>query len=111
MSQANDNILYIPIQINGGTTLPNDLLERELFIKNGELYVGTGSGNKEMIIGRVVPGATINAPTLVNSTLKGSLILDTTTSGIVMDKETFNSNKDIIKTTGRLVFVDEGEYV
>ena len=41
-----DGILNIPIQINGGTNSPNDLLERELYVRetsNGyELYVGTG---------------------------------------------------------------------
>ena len=41
-----NGILNIPIQINGGTASPNDLLERELYVRetqNGyELYVGTG---------------------------------------------------------------------
>lgn len=41
-----DGILNIPIQINGGTNSPSDLLERELYVRetqNGyELYVGTG---------------------------------------------------------------------
>lgn len=41
-----DGILNIPIQINGGTDSPTDLLERELYVRetsNGyELYVGTG---------------------------------------------------------------------
>ena len=98
MESNENNILYIPIQINGGTTLPNDLLERELFIKNGELYVGTGSGKKEMIIGRVVPGAIIE-----NATLKSTLFLD---GSLVVSSASDVKNP----TNGQIVFVDEGQY-
>lgn len=105
MSQMS-NILYIPIQINGGTTVPKDLLERELFIKNGELYVGTGSNGPEMVIGRVVPGATIKDPTIVGKLTIGIDSAD----AIVVDKETFDKNKDTkaYKQPGRLLLVDEG---
>ena len=98
MSQATDNILYIPIQINGGTSVPNDLLERELFITNGELYVGTGSGRKEMIIGRVVPGATIK-----DAKFEGNLFLD---KSLIKTKETLPKEAD----EGQIFFVDEGQY-
>lgn len=41
-----NGILNIPIQINGGTDSPSDLLERELYVRETqsgyELYVGTG---------------------------------------------------------------------
>ena len=45
---TNDNILYIPIQINGGNNIPSALKDRELFVRfnsnegqiDGLLYVG-----------------------------------------------------------------------
>lgn len=104
MSQTTDNILCIPIQINGGTSVPNDLLERELFIKNGELYVGTGSGGKEMIIGRVVPGATLTGVNLANS------LFITNTDGLVLTEDEFKQRKSELEQSGRVVFIDEGQY-
>ena len=101
MSQTPDNILYIPIQINGGTKVPNDLLDRELFIKNGELYVGNGSGGGTMIIGRVVDGATITNPTI-----NGSLTLG---DGMVVSATEFNANKSKYAQPGRIIFVDESK--
>lgn len=94
----NDNILYIPIQINGGSTVPNDLLERELFIKGGVLYVGSGSGNPEVVIGRVIPGATIT-----DATLSGKLKID---SSLIKTKTTLPRDAE----EGQIVFVDEGQY-
>ena len=104
MSQATDNILYIPIQINGGTSVPNDLLERELFIKNGELYVGTGNGGKEMIIGRVVTGATLTGVNLANS------LFIKNKDGLVLTETEFNSKKKSLAQSGRVIFIDEGQY-
>lgn len=103
----NNNFLFIPIQINGGSTVPNDLLERELYIKNGELYVGTGDGNNQMIIGRVVDKAVITNPTISQS-----LFID---NALVVSKDDFEKNKDsYIKTDGkggmRVLFIDEGQY-
>lgn len=107
MSQRPDNILYIPIRINGGTEVPNDLLERELFIKNGELYVGTGNGKKEMIIGKVVDKAVITNPTISQS-----LYID---NSLVVSKDDFKKNKDSYTKTNdkggmRVLFIDEGQY-
>lgn len=95
----NDTILYIPIQINGGSDVPDDLLERELFIKNGELYVGTGDkdNKSEMIIGKVVPGATIK-----DATLTGKLMV---TEDLVVTELPKTAEK------GRILFVDEGQNV
>lgn len=92
----NDTILYIPIQINGGSEVPDDLLERELFIKNGELHVGTGGKKSEMIIGKVVDGATIT-----DATLAGKLKID---NKLVVT--------ELPKTAeeGQVLFVDEGQY-
>ena len=99
MSQTTDNILYIPIKINGGTKVPTDLLERELFIKNCELYVGNGTTTPDMIIGRVVPGATIT-----DATLKGKLKLH---SSLIKTPSTLpTSGVD----EGQVFFVDEGQY-
>ena len=54
-----ENVLYIPIQINGGDSLPSTLKERELFVKltgdagkkelDGLLYVGDHENAKRYI--------------------------------------------------------------
>lgn len=62
MNPENENILYVPIQINGGNILPisdgqnsfTELKERELYVclntangtLDGKLYVGTGAGKE-----------------------------------------------------------------
>ena len=52
-----DQVLYLPIQINGGNELPKVLKERELFIKinsdgnpDPHLYVGVASRNVNQIV-------------------------------------------------------------
>ena len=98
-----NNILYIPIQINGGQTVPSDLLDRELFIKNGELHVGI-PGGEMIVLGNVVPGATLTGVNLANSLF----IKDT--DGLVLTEEEFNNRKSELEQLGRVVFIDEGQY-
>lgn len=72
-----DNIIYVPIQINGGeATPPTNLLDRELFVlDNGTLYVGCkkadGSVEVKTVVGNIIPNAIIDSPTI-----KGKLIID-----------------------------------
>jgi hypothetical protein len=76
----NDNILYIPIQINGGDTVDGKaLLERELFIdKDKVVYVGP---DHDVIVGRVIPEAVIDSPTIKNKLIIGDeLIVEDTTN-------------------------------
>ena len=89
---SNGSILYIPIQINGGQDVPKNLLERELFIRNGELYVGNGTSEPDMIIGKVVKGAKIENPTLLGSVTLGEGVAPSGHVG------------------GKLVFVDGGQF-
>lgn len=105
MDQKN-NILYIPIQINGGDTADvAELLERELYIKDKILYVGPGhigtdkkTNMENIIIGRVVPGAIIDS-----ATLTGKLMLD---SSLIKTKEEL---RQITPESGQIFFVDEGK--
>lgn len=101
----NNNILYVPIQINGGgTKKPSDLLERELYVLDGgTLYVGVKDGNTVRITevaGRVIPGATITDP-IISGTLRLA------GNNLVVTKEKFK-NMDL--KTGQVVFVDDGPY-
>ena len=96
--ENNNNILYIPIQINGGTEVPTDLLDRELFIKNGVLHVGIGNGHEMVVLGEVVPNATIT-----DATLNGKLYLSDTL--VVKNLEDVKDPKD-----GQIIFVDENPY-
>lgn len=98
-----NNILYIPIQINGGQTVPSDLLDRELFIKNGELHVGI-PGGEMIVLGNVVPGATLNGVNLADS------LFIKNKDGLVLTEEEFNSKKNSLAQSGRVVFIDEGQY-
>ena len=98
-----NNILYVPIQINGGQTVPSDLLDRELFIKNGELHVGTPDGEM-IVLGNVVPGATLTGVNLADS------LFIKNKDGLVLTKYEFNLKKDSLAQSGRVVFIDEGEY-
>lgn len=99
----NSNILYVPIQINGGENVPSNLLERELFVlDNGTLYVGKKDGSTvkvTTVAGRVIPGATITNPT-IEGTLKFG-------NGLVITREEL-ATKALDK--GQVVFVDEGQY-
>ena len=49
---ANDSILKIPIQINGGSAVPSTLKDRELYICNqdGRLFWGNANGNPQEVI-------------------------------------------------------------
>ena len=105
-----DNILHIPIQINGdGTNRPTNLLDRELYVlDNGTLYVGkrnnaTGSIDVMEVVGRVIPNATITNPTI-----EGSLILG---DGMVVPEAEFDKNPNLYKQNNRLLFIDEGSGV
>ena len=93
----NGSILYIPIQINGGQNLPNNLLDRELFIKNGELYVGNGTSEPDMIIGKVVKGAVIEDPKLLGTITLGN--------GVILNKDMTNKESE-----GKLYLVDDGNF-
>lgn len=71
-----NNILYIPIKINGGgDTAPTNLLERELYVlDNGTLYVGKNNGGTievGTVIGNVVPNAAIVSPKIETSLFVG----------------------------------------
>lgn len=113
MSQQNDNILCIPVQINGdGSTAPTGLLDRELYVlDNGTLYVGKkqsdGSIKIMEIAGRVVDNATIKNPKITQYLNVGT----STDDKIVISKETFDKNKDNadFKVKGRIYLVDEGK--
>jgi hypothetical protein len=81
-----DNIIYVPIQINGGETVADNLLERELFVlENGTLYVGCkkadGSVEVKTVVGNVIPNATIDSPTIKNKLIIGDeLVVEDTTN-------------------------------
>jgi hypothetical protein len=104
---ANDNILYIPIQINGdGETKPTSLLDRELYVlDNGTLYVGkkqpNGSITVTEIAGRVIDDATINNPTIINGTIRNAKIKPTVYPSVdnILNPE-----------TGVIYFIDEGNF-
>ena len=113
MSQTNDNILYIPIQINGdGTTKPTSLLDRELYVlDNGTLYVGKKQSNGSITIteiaGRVIDNASIKNPTITGYFNVGT----GTDDKIIVTKAEFDSKKNTsaFKTVGRIFLVDEGQ--
>lgn len=69
-----DNILYVPIQINGGTDTEPTLLDRELYVlEDGTLYVGIkdadGTIKIKNVLGNVIPNATIVGASLADCTL------------------------------------------
>ena len=104
------NILYIPIQINGGEegekSAPNKLLDRELYVlKDGKLYVGieeNGAVIPTVIAGRVVPEAIIESPTITKMLKFGK--------DIVMTPKEFTDNQNSLTQEGRVVFINEGTY-
>ena len=96
-----DNIIYVPIQINGGgNSEPSSLLDRELFVlDNGTLYVGhkkaDGSIEVMNVVGKVVPNAELDSPIIKNKLfVDDSLVVDTVTDVTSPEK-------------GQVVFVKE----
>ena len=99
-----DNILRIPIQINGGgTPVPNNLKERELYVlDDGTLYVGKRNSNGTI------------SPTIVI----GKVISDADISGAKLTKNLFLDDALICKPgelpkspkNGQVMFIDEGTY-
>lgn len=110
MENKNNTTLFVPIQINGGdnNNAPVNLLDRELFvIKNGTLYVGIEDDGKITIgpvKGNVIPGAT-----LAGVNLSDSLFIKNK-AGLVLTKEEFNSDRNSLAQSGRVIFIDEGQY-
>lgn len=118
MSQTNDNILYIPIQINGGENkyaadLKGLLKERELYINSeGILYVGIKKEGKVEVW--TVAGRVHNNATITNPTIKQYLNVGTSSEDgdkIIVTKAEFDANKNTsdFKMPGRIFFVDEGK--
>ena len=105
MSQTPDNILRIPIQINGdGTEKPTLLLDRELYVlDNGTLYVGKRQPDNSIVITEIA-GRVIDDATITNPTIKGKLQFG---NGLVITREEL-ATKTLDK--GQVVFVDEGQY-
>ena len=114
---SKENILYVPIQINGmdGNTLPGtaQLLERELFVlQDGKLYVGVREGDAVKavsVVGNVIPNATIDNPTLKvpileSATLKEKLIIGDKL--IYGPGDTLPANAE----EGQVVFIDMGKH-
>ena len=98
-----NNILYIPIQINGGSAVPSELLERELFVlDNGTLYVGKKVGNNVVVsevIGKVADGATIKNAVLESPTMNN------------MKVQVYSSAEAIPNPQqGAVYFIDEGNF-
>ena len=89
-----DNILYIPIQINGGSydqQMP-DLLDRELYVlEDGVLYVGCkdrdGNIKKNVIMGRVCPGAEIRESELHDCELYRPVVKEVYDSAEALEKD------------------------
>lgn len=116
MSQTNDNILYIPIQINGGGDLYKEdldglLKERELYINSeGILYVGIKKDG--VVEAWTVAGRVHNNATITNPTIKQYLNVGTGDDDhIIVTKAEFDQNKtkEAFKKEGRIFFVDEGK--
>lgn len=94
-----DNILYVPIQINGGgydQQMP-DLLERELYVlEDGVLYVGCknrdGSIQKNMVMGRIYPGADVVGSELIQCKLKQPILEEVYDSADALEKAIEDGN-------------------
>jgi hypothetical protein len=101
-----NNILYVPIQINGGNKTLNELVgelkDRELYVSNdGTLYVGVANGSDvevKTVVGRIVPNATI-----INPSFSGTVKID---SSMVYSKVEDIQNPVI----GGLYLIDEGNF-
>lgn len=116
---SNENIVYVPIQVNGGLSKSdflakgdNFLKHRELFVTNdGTLYVGVvrtvdgqvkydNQGNPVImavpVASRVIPEATIT-----NAILSGKIKLD---AGMIQNGSETNSSP------AELYFVDDGNF-
>jgi hypothetical protein len=108
-----DNVLLVPIQLNGNLDLPygsnnalsiGELLEREIYIiKDGVIYVGAKDSHGNIVPtvaqGRVVPNAELKNPKIVSGLTFGD--------GLVVNKDDLAS---VTKSAGKVVFVDEGAY-
>lgn len=112
-----DNVLYVPIQLNGNTSYGYDksqnvsdlikygLRDREVYIiKNGVLYVGVTEivNGKEVVTpmvaqGRVIPNAEIYNPTITGGLKFGD--------GLVVAEKDLSG---VAKSEGRVLFVDTG---
>ena len=112
-----DNVLYVPIQINGmdGNTLPGaaQLLERELFVlQDGKLYVGVKDGDSVKavsVVGNVIPNAIIerpilNAPIINSATLGEKLTVD---EGLIYSPD---ATLPTDAKEGQVVFIDMGKH-
>jgi hypothetical protein len=67
------SILKVPIQINGGDSVPSKLLERELFIdSSGYLHCGDGNGHFLINAGSSQMVGSVDTPIFINSNSKFS---------------------------------------
>lgn len=65
--------LNVPIQINGGNSVPSKLLDRELFIDSrGYLHCGNGNGHFLINAGSSQMVGSVDTPIFINSDINSS---------------------------------------